>query len=655
MAYQLFQLPKQLNISSSFTLSAGAKAYFFETGTSTPQDTYSDAGLTTPHAHPVVADAAGVLPAIYLDPTLEYDLTLNTSADVLIYSVEKINDQVFSGDLIGRALYPKTAAETAADVTIEDFSYPPLDARRYLSGSAYAAAIQSAIDAADEAGGGEVYLDPSITWALGTTTIQTNNGVWIVGTNYVFGGTVGTIVTYTGSGNAFESADRASARVWSGGFRQLKIKGNGKVASSCGIDCRRIDDFTFDNVWVTDFDIGLRFDGTGSGGYRNRVHGGGYTHNNTGIQVINAANEQRFYAAQINNNTDYGVDVQDGNSVSIIDCNLETNGVHVRTAEQNTRVLFGRMEAATVRPWETTADAEYFYISGVHYNSTNTAAPLDAGKFTRIDWDDGNAVRGYNMVRNGSFEHWSAGTSAAPDRWTLGGSTTIARDTDTQHGLYSALITAGATSASISQNIDLPLYWRDGRREFLVTARVKLGTSTQAALQALPQDGSGTTQGLTLNEIRATAGSGVVSTTAAGWHTLKLIVRPDSDATRIRVALLPDNSAGTGTAFFDAINVTPLGAGREEFYEAMGDFAPWMARVIKSSKTHDFGAGDGDTTTLTVTGAAVGDPVFVTASSSSAAANVRGFVSSADTVTLVKHGTGDPGSITYLVTVFLAT
>ncbi len=44
----------------------GALAYFFEAGTTTPRATYQDADLTTPHAHPVVADAYGRFPAVFV-------------------------------------------------------------------------------------------------------------------------------------------------------------------------------------------------------------------------------------------------------------------------------------------------------------------------------------------------------------------------------------------------------------------------------------------------------------------------------------------------------------------------------------------------------------------------------------------------------------
>jgi hypothetical protein len=87
----LFTLPKQIPLSSAGLLLPGAKLTFSQTGTSTPQNTYQDVLLTTPHANPVVADSAGVFAPIYLDPSLpNYRAKLTTSADVLVYQVDDV-------------------------------------------------------------------------------------------------------------------------------------------------------------------------------------------------------------------------------------------------------------------------------------------------------------------------------------------------------------------------------------------------------------------------------------------------------------------------------------------------------------------------------------------------------------------------------------
>lgn len=45
----------------------GALVYFYQAGTTTPRSTFQDANLTTPHPHPIVADAYGRFPAVFID------------------------------------------------------------------------------------------------------------------------------------------------------------------------------------------------------------------------------------------------------------------------------------------------------------------------------------------------------------------------------------------------------------------------------------------------------------------------------------------------------------------------------------------------------------------------------------------------------------
>lgn len=67
----------------------GSKLTFSISGTSTLQNTFTDEDLQVAHENPVEADANGVFPPIYLDPTLpNYRVKYTTSADVLIYQVD---------------------------------------------------------------------------------------------------------------------------------------------------------------------------------------------------------------------------------------------------------------------------------------------------------------------------------------------------------------------------------------------------------------------------------------------------------------------------------------------------------------------------------------------------------------------------------------
>jgi hypothetical protein len=68
----------------------GARAYTYTVGTTTPLTTYSDIGLTTPHANPVVADSEGVFAPIYAPTTANVKVVLKTSADVTLRTIEEV-------------------------------------------------------------------------------------------------------------------------------------------------------------------------------------------------------------------------------------------------------------------------------------------------------------------------------------------------------------------------------------------------------------------------------------------------------------------------------------------------------------------------------------------------------------------------------------
>lgn len=99
----------------SFTASTGAvgagwKLYFWQAGTtSTAQTTYSDAALQTANANPVVADANGRWPDIFLQDAL-YNVELKDENDVLLDSA----------DNVGSLLSTTSAAQTEAQTAVSD-------------------------------------------------------------------------------------------------------------------------------------------------------------------------------------------------------------------------------------------------------------------------------------------------------------------------------------------------------------------------------------------------------------------------------------------------------------------------------------------------------------------------------------------------------
>ena len=84
-----FTLPVSQELDGNGDPYAGAKLHFYETGTSTPLDTYSDSSLSTANANPVVADANGRFSDIFLK-TQDYKVVLKTSADVTIWTADPV-------------------------------------------------------------------------------------------------------------------------------------------------------------------------------------------------------------------------------------------------------------------------------------------------------------------------------------------------------------------------------------------------------------------------------------------------------------------------------------------------------------------------------------------------------------------------------------
>ncbi len=87
---QLFHLSGQTLVDGNGAPYAAAKAYFYETGTTTPKNTYSNAGLTSANTNPVVADSDGRFGDIYLIAG-RYKVVLATSADVTIDTLDPVD------------------------------------------------------------------------------------------------------------------------------------------------------------------------------------------------------------------------------------------------------------------------------------------------------------------------------------------------------------------------------------------------------------------------------------------------------------------------------------------------------------------------------------------------------------------------------------
>jgi hypothetical protein len=74
---------------------AGATAYFFDAGTTTPRTVYQDSALSQPHEKGVTANAVGAFPAVFL-PSGDYRLRIETAAAVTIWDIDGISTPIFA-------------------------------------------------------------------------------------------------------------------------------------------------------------------------------------------------------------------------------------------------------------------------------------------------------------------------------------------------------------------------------------------------------------------------------------------------------------------------------------------------------------------------------------------------------------------------------
>ena len=152
----LFVPPRANVFDATGTLAGGAKVFFYADGTSIKQNVYTTAALRVAHSNPVVADAYGKLPAIFLDPTLgEYKIVIAPSddSDPPVSPIETVDDYPTVG-----TLYPSTIQENEARVTPAKHQYPPGHITRYWSGSGSIHSAWQASNRQAAAGGAPIYV-----------------------------------------------------------------------------------------------------------------------------------------------------------------------------------------------------------------------------------------------------------------------------------------------------------------------------------------------------------------------------------------------------------------------------------------------------------------------------------------------------------------
>lgn len=194
-----FVLPLQSVYDSDGSAISGAKAYFYESGTSTPQNTYSDSALSVANTNPVVADSSGRFSDIFLNDNA-YKFTLARSDDTIIYTA----DPVTAGESSSSDV---TAVTTTTIVSLAD-------ANKLIAADATSGAFTVTLPTAASAGNGfEITVkktDPSDN----TVTLDADGTELIDGVNSVKLGAQYDAVTVRSTGAAWLRVNRPPAATY---------------------------------------------------------------------------------------------------------------------------------------------------------------------------------------------------------------------------------------------------------------------------------------------------------------------------------------------------------------------------------------------------------------------------------------------------------
>lgn len=118
MTATLFFLPMPVAFTSNGLPAAGAKLYFYASGSSTPAPIYTTSALNVEHPNPVPANGAGRFPSIYLNSSVTYRLVITDKNDVHLDDV----DPFVPGEIVaGMRGAAGTNGGTASNLTIGRF------------------------------------------------------------------------------------------------------------------------------------------------------------------------------------------------------------------------------------------------------------------------------------------------------------------------------------------------------------------------------------------------------------------------------------------------------------------------------------------------------------------------------------------------------
>ena len=163
---------------SGGVVAPGALAYFYDSGTTTARTVYSDAGLTTQHASPLVADANGVFPQAFVGGAA-VKAVIKTAAGVTLYTLDPVVKSSASGAAASSVSFSPTASlpQTNVQDAIEAAAASAASGfTPYGLGVTGSAALLANIDASNIASGAYRF-DATTTGTFPTGVAASDTGV----------------------------------------------------------------------------------------------------------------------------------------------------------------------------------------------------------------------------------------------------------------------------------------------------------------------------------------------------------------------------------------------------------------------------------------------------------------------------------------------
>ena len=165
----LYPLSNYQQFDANGRLMAGARLYLYDGGTSTPRTGYKDLALTSAHPNPIVADASGRIPLIYLADGY-YRHRLTNSTGTMVFDQDGLPVLTTSAGGAGTSVDPDSVFKSR-DVKIR-FDDQPLAGYVRLNGRT----IGSSASGATERANADTEALYTELWAYSTITVAAGKG-----------------------------------------------------------------------------------------------------------------------------------------------------------------------------------------------------------------------------------------------------------------------------------------------------------------------------------------------------------------------------------------------------------------------------------------------------------------------------------------------